>query len=342
MVTILGLTALAFLGMAFLSSDEGETSELAGDDVADPSNENSDDVLDSFLDMGPPDIHFPMHGSAVWVNGESESYSASDLPQDLGETDFITITDASGSDEVDVSGIKNSIVYSGEGDTVVGSDAAGDEVVFVSISTGGALVVGGDSDGVFMSDGDGDTIMGEGGDDLIIGGNGISCLDGGEGDDTIYSSNESYFVPTGTVSVNHLSDESMDTLSGGMGDDLLYLGDGDEAFGGSGADTFVSLGLEVVLADFEWGLDQLQVPILGVEVLGDASPNMPWAVSEHFSLEQTADGLALTLDNSTIAHLPNSENPSVAFQFNTDAEGVLYSIDGGTPIANASIVITIY
>lgn len=164
---------------------------------------------------------------------------------------------------------------------------------------------GGDAgETVFAADGDA-TLSGGGGNDKLFGDayyyhpKGADWIDGGNGDDTIWSSGEQdpqggdvdgYFF-------NRDVDDAADTLFGGAGDDEIQLSNDDRATGGSGADTFIaysktqgSRGALPVITDFTPGEDRLEV------VVEPASINGFWDSGDAmFSTAEVIDASGSTL-----------------------------------------------
>ncbi|MEO0675980.1 MAG: calcium-binding protein [Pseudomonadota bacterium] len=177
------------------------------------------------------------------------------------------------------------------------------------------VLVGGNG-GDELSGGAGtDILFGEGGNDLIDAGAWSDLAIGGAGEDTMIGGVGGDFLTGGLVTSNTLSydaaeaiidadrtgsalpddlgldvvayhDDERDVLDGGEGDDLLFLGQGDEGTGGSGADVFevfydftLSSQDLAVITDFVPGVDSLEVshidpddlPVLGIADAIDGS-----------------------------------------------------------------------
>jgi len=340
---IFGLITLAALGLSVLVSDgESNSPEDDAGDLDVDSDESGDEisVIPDGLDV--PQVVFPSHGQAIWTNANFQAIDADALQTDVDYTNAITVDDVSGAQEIDASKFENSIVNSGAGDTVVGSDSTGEGGVFVSVSTGGAYVEGGSSNGVFMTTGDEDSIFAGKGDDLVIGGNGASYLNGDDGDDTIFSSNERYFVTTRTTDIATFSDASKDTLNGGAGDDLIYLGTGDEGTGGAGADTIFAIGYDIFVTDFEWGVDSLQIPLSKSEVVDHVCEVDPLKVAELLTVEELDGILHITVGADTLVRLPDGDDVSICFHFPSEFGDTIYNISDGQPVSKASVLISIY
>lgn len=156
--------------------------------------------------------------------------------------------DGAGGDDVLSGGVGNDTILGGTGndqinggagaDTIEGG-AGNDTIIYGAgdAATGvGDTVYGGDGDdyiddeyGVIYDNYDdyvdggagNDTIYTGGGDDTILGGSGNDTLHGEDGNDTIYG---------GTGS---------DTIYAGAGDDTIYAGSGDTIYGGDGNDTII-------------------------------------------------------------------------------------------------------
>ncbi len=97
------------------------------------------------------------------------------------------------------------LVISGEGDTIVTAAILGDPDLTVTGGDGG--------DAIFTGDGD-DTISGGAGNDIIDGGNGDNTLLGGAGNDTITGGDDDDIISGGT---------GFDSLTGGAGEDTFIV-----------------------------------------------------------------------------------------------------------------------
>ncbi|MBB4082851.1 beta strand repeat-containing protein [Brevundimonas lenta] len=156
-------------------------------------------------------------------------------------------------------GVANSLYGHGGNDTINGgsggdllSGGAGDDVI-----TGGDEI---DPSGASYGDGiDGgagaDTLRGGVGRDVLVGGDGADLIEGDAGNDILYhdgdglTSGETVLQlgpEYGNMAIpvrfylaadRRAEDGSVDTLNGGAGDDFIYLGAGDSADGGDGADS---------------------------------------------------------------------------------------------------------
>ena len=132
------------------------------------------------------------------------------------------------------------------------------------------VAVGGgdDDDSIYGHTGD-DLLAGEDGADLLVGGTGNDSLSGGAGNDSLMGGygNDSLRGGAGTDdldgnagndTIHADDDDAADFVNGGSGDDLLWLGAGDTASGGDGADAFHLSG-PTTITDFDPASDSLHV-----------------------------------------------------------------------------------
>jgi len=134
----------------------------------------------------------------------------------------------------------------------------------VGVASAEALT-GTDFDDQIWGQGGDDTIIGNAGDDMLFGGSGDDELIGGAGNDQLSGGSgrsENWLMTTNTTA-------NADVLIGGAGHDVLFgyagadildggLGN-DKLFGGGGRDTFIFGAGTDQIADFQFGVDQLQL-----------------------------------------------------------------------------------
>ncbi len=125
------------------------------------------------------------------------------------------------------------------GDTVIsgtmGNDAVngGDGIDIISAGAGNDIVRAGGGDDILLGRAGNDNMDGETGGDLIMGGAGNDHLKGGSGQDVLHGGDDD------------------DRLAGGAGDDIL--------FGDAGADSFIFNGGTDLIADYEQGVDDIEL-----------------------------------------------------------------------------------
>ena len=262
---LLGVVAAG--GLFTLLIDGDDDSETKGPELEghDADDDQSLDLLvgDVTDELGAPNDDEPLPQDAVsqdiydfaildidsveWLEEGTHVVSDADIDESTDQGGPLLVLDTPDADTIDVSGVSNSIVYSSDGDTVIG----GDEGILISVSEGGSLIEGGESDDIYLSSGENDTILAGGGDDFLLSGNASSLLDGGDGDDTIYGSFEDFFLPTSTTSFDEMVDDANDTLVGGDGNDVIYAASGDSISSGSGDDTITVFGKGAFIDDFD-------------------------------------------------------------------------------------------
>lgn len=146
-----------------------------------------------------------------------------------------------------------------------------------------------------------DTINGNLGNDTIEGGAGNDSLRGGQGDDSILGGDGNDLL---------YGDRGADTLSGGAGVDFFLFGDSSALFNGPGAD---------VVADFEDGIDRLQVSHAILAVLTGVA--------------QTSFAAAATMaQNMFDGHAGNGEAAAIMVGGDTY---IFYSNDNGQAVDSA-------
>ncbi len=131
------------------------------------------------------------------------------------------------------------------------------------------VLIGGDGNDSLLGDTGNDDLQGNAGNDTIFGGDGADTLRGGQGIDTVSGGTGDDQVYGGVLNDLLFGDAGADLFYAGLGDDTLYGGEGadtlfgardaDLLVGNGGADRFIqSLGADTV-ADFEIGVDTLQL-----------------------------------------------------------------------------------
>lgn len=261
--------AFAFFGFD-TSSDDDDTSS-ASDKVSEPVKvEDTGDLLAESGDGGtgdektaeenlPQDL---VDAASIGTDGDDSLAGTDENDVLLGEAGNDTLVGLGGID----------ILYGGAGDDVVLAGEADDELYgrdgddtlrgndgndLIQGDAGTDLLQGGDGDDTLYGEAFGsvsegaDLLEGEAGNDLLDGSLGADTLIGGEGNDTLvgfqFNASEGFYGQDDL--------DTADTMSGGNGDDVIFLGEGDIAEGGSGADTFL-LGLwhgggaQAVITDF--------------------------------------------------------------------------------------------
>lgn len=152
-----------------------------------------------------------------------------------------------------------------------------------------------------------DTITGYGGNDMLFGGSGGDKILGGDGDDFISGGNgrnEGWLLYETTIS-------NADVLIGGLGNDLLqgFAGadtlDGgagsDRLIGGGGRDTFVFSGGTDHIADFQFGVDRLEL----ASTLWAGSQSVSNIVNTYGSSQNSTIVLDFGTDTLTLENLTN-------------------------------------
>jgi Ca2+-binding RTX toxin-like protein len=84
---------------------------------------------------------------------------------------------------------------------------------------------GGEDDDYLLSEAGNDMVFGGSGNDQLLGGDAKDLLYGGDGNDTVWGDDD--------------LEPAEDSLFGGKGDDIMFLGEGDAAYGGTGSDKFI-------------------------------------------------------------------------------------------------------
>ncbi|MGF6859750.1 Ca2+-binding RTX toxin-like protein [Rhodobacteraceae bacterium MBR-64] len=165
---------------------------------------------------------------------------------------------------------------------------------------------GGDGQDLLLGDGGDDSLIGSYGDDTLVGGAGRDLLHGGAGNDLLIG------LEPGLIAGD-------DQLNGGAGDDTLLAGAGDQAHGGSGADSFV-LGDWIAagdpaarIEDYDPAEDRLLVvydalahpdPVVTLEPDADHPDLARLHMNGMFLAEISGAGGLSVADITLIAHMP--------------------------------------
>ncbi|MDZ4395053.1 MAG: hypothetical protein U1B82_19025 [Cypionkella sp.] len=151
-----------------------------------------------------------------------------------------------------------------------------------------------------------DTVFGEAGNDSIWDYSGANILDGGEGSDAIYATDNQLDGWEDTT-------QASDQISGGAGNDILIGDDGDTLIGGAGDDLLVSIherddAEAIIISDFDGSEDRLELDVY--QSFADLSQ---WTL---FSRTDDESGTVIVgLENNTdpgqiieLAHLTTASN----------------------------------
>lgn len=256
MIAAGGVLLLMLVGFALEGLFSGNEEETS-------SGEGSDATEDSRVSDGydasvyTSDLHDLLFGDDGMGNpGGSSAEAPTQSANILDDLDMSDDTDTDGQDAPDTEQPEEGDVNG----TGTGDEFTGEDGLILFGQTAADALAGGDGD---------DALFGEDGDDSLDGGAGDDTLDGGEG---------------------------ADTLDGGDDDDTLILGEGDEATGGDGEDTF-SLLDELpenvpVLTDFMSGVDTILV-----RYDGETPPEIT------FEADEVSGSTSVFSDGEQILHL---------------------------------------
>lgn len=178
----------------------------------------------------------------------------------------------------------NDLIYGGEGDDVLNGDGGRDEV---SGHDGDDTIKGGGGADSLYGDGGNDKISAGGGSDLVYGGIGDDEIDGDGGKDSIEGGDGNDIIRGGAGNDRIDGEDGNDILGGNSGADTIYGGVGNDfivggsgrdiLYGGTGADQFIfnaasdsgKGAFADVIADFEQGIDFIDLSAFGLTFVGD-------------------------------------------------------------------------
>jgi hypothetical protein len=265
-VTNSGVITGSVLGANHISNSGIITGGLGGGD--------SDDTVTNFAIVGDI-IKSGIIIGTIHLNDGNDKFTGGANPE--------AVADGNGADTVSLGGGKDTYIATGNSgtdgiDIVRGgagidiydaSDAA--EAVFINLDTISHLVPANTAIGTDISGTTKDTILGfenangGSGDDLIVGSAAANTLKGGGGQDSLFGFG------------------GKDALNGGPGNDDLFGGPGnDQLTGGSGFDTFhyaklsdsgITAGTRDLIADFEPGIDQIDLQLIDANKTNAAGTN---------------------------------------------------------------------
>ncbi len=348
---LMGVAMLASLAIGSLFGDD----EMP-EDVLDEEDNNGPDLVTGIFggddegdQEGPtdggsapafPGIVFSDLDEAHWDTENFQSLSPEELMgNSINTAQAVYVADTELAENVDVSAWTHAIVYSGEGDTVIGGDDHPEGDQFAVISGGGSVVEGGDGDGIFVALNDGNLIRAGGGDDLLVSDSGAAYLDGGEGNDTIFAYNGDWVTPSATSRFEDYSDTSIDTISGGAGDDVIVASSGDIVNSGTGSDEIFLFGYHNSVQDFEVGSDSI-ISFLPEE------PSVEGAVApiqnELFELIHDGTSLQIQYDGENVLSLPNTSDLNIAFSNQSNLENLTFILRGDSAYDGADVVFMHY
>ncbi|MEO9684016.1 MAG: calcium-binding protein [Tateyamaria sp.] len=340
---ILGLIVAGGIFAFTLDGDDENNSEIEDQEDFQSDEEfihpNDDETLSGEnAEHLPPEVAILSIDSAEWVSEEVPSLDVSQISSITDSTEPLNISDGSASELINLSNHANVIVYSGEGDTVFGGETGGAEDIFVSLSTGGAQVIGGDSDGIFLSSGQGDDIFAGAGHDFLLSGIESSTLDGGDGNDTIFGSYSTYFESSSDTTYDELTDGSTDVIYGGRGDDLIYASSGDVVSTGQGSDVVNVFGAGAVLTDFDPVEDRLTVTLENTVLFSEGED---FLLSQFNTVEEN-EQISVYFKDTLIVKLSNSETLDIGLRFGRGETAELVSILSGEVVEDAAVLIVPY
>ena len=157
---------------------------------------------------------------------------------------------------------RDTLLGHGGDDVLIGNDGsdmlcAGEGDDFIAGNNGNDLIEGQGGNDFATGDYANDRVFGNDGNDTLLGGRGMDLVNGGADDDVIFggilrgvpleqeellslAGGESLadVLSTSGLDIDLREDDRMDTLRGNTGDDILFVGNGDDAAGGRGSDTF--------------------------------------------------------------------------------------------------------
>ncbi len=278
--------------------NESESSDIS---VSPPENTRitgtaSDDILASdagsdTLDGGDgDDLLDGRDGDDLMFGGEGEDY-----------------LNAGGGDDTVIGGADDDVAQGEDGNDLMQGGTGNDSLAGhmddddLDGGEGDDTLLGGSGDDS-LNGGEGDDWLAGGfGDDLLHGGAGSDTLDGNNGNDTIWG-----------FDTEDTRAEDVDFLNGGAGDDHLYLGAGDYANGGAGADIFtigdwLSEGEFARITDYDPDEDDIVVlydamahPNPTIELLTEEESDDATVLLDGIPLAVIANGAGLSLNALTL------------------------------------------
>lgn len=318
---------LIFTFLDFGGSDTEEADLDVPPDTPDTPDAGTADVspVDTNLDLSPGLLADIGTSSTTDANDEVRGNEGINVIDGQGGNDRLL---GFGSTDYLEGGLGNDVLRGGDGNDVLGGSAGNDKL------DGGAdrdLLMGGAGDDLLQGGAGDDVLFGGSGGDQLIGGDGNDWLfsyaedfHGAADDDErvtdfnvehilafdlLASENpeasfeelEAYLSQIGQGHedlAQTAPDESSDRLEGGAGNDVLFLGSGDDGFGGSGADEFVvnagNEGAAAVIWDFSAAQD-----LVVVDYEGEAEPAI--------TVEDVDDNSHVSADGVLLAVVLNTE-----------------------------------
>ncbi|NIZ61252.1 hypothetical protein DL239_09725 [Sedimentitalea sp. CY04] len=348
-----------FMGVALFASfaigglfEDGETTEDLVDEegnnepgsiakiIGEGDEEEQENAVDGGSETIRPDIVFSDLDAAHWDTENFQSLSPDQLTDMSIDTDrAVYVADTGLAENVDVSEWSHAIVYSGEGDTVIGGEDHPEGEQFAVISSGGSVVLGGDGDGVFIALNDGGVLQAGAGDDLLVSDSGAAHLDGGDGNDTIYACNSDWVPPSATSRFEDYTDSSIDTVSGGAGNDVIVASSGDIVNSGTGSDEIFLFGYHNSVQDFEVGCDRIISFLPSEQSEGGSSIPIQ---NELFELFEDGTVLQIQYDGENILSVPSDGELNVAFSNHSNLESLTFILQGDSAFDGADIVFMYY
>jgi Ca2+-binding RTX toxin-like protein len=209
-----------------------------------------------------------------------------------------------------------------EGDDVLqgnnGSDmlCSGEGDDFIAGNGGNDLIEGQEGNDFAEGDYGNDRVFGNDGEDTVLGGRGMDLVNGGGGDDVIFGGilrgvplEEDEFraladgqtlldvLQNSDLEIDIREDDRVDILRGNQGNDILFVGNGDNAAGGQGNDTF-----NLTLDDDNTDMDPAQI-----NDYNDAEDT----INIVFDAPLSVDGITIEADGDDAVVVVNGEELAV-------------------------------